>query len=1082
MTVAIHRLYWLTIVVLSSVALSGCGARDSGTVEVAPVSSFAGAETGDAVSIIDDPATGGSGVGRATYEGDASGSYAVGEQELAGRSFGAHVRLTADFRDNYIWGVISDGKDTLTLEPVFDRLTLEPAALGTDATAGFENRLTGALNHKRFTGEWTGRFLGSGASRSSVAGTFRAETDDLGEGLSGSFNAPYRAHATRTLQDLNDLSEKLKGRLAWGMAGTAWSDAVSSTDAPGGRISGAGSVSWNTGLTQSPQDFSSGDGVQVHQAINARYEGDALVFDRVTLSAQPAERLVTSTEPEAPGYRQALSPVVGSPRWKGVEYLSVDALRRWNYSILFSDIEDADDTDYLAGGFSIWMPDLEDPADTRIPMFAASASGSDPFQVGNVEGLEGDAVYEGDAAGIYVSKITAPALRYFNADVRLTADFDRDSIRGVVTEGRDTASNELIFQELGLRPAALGTEGAAFFKSWASGVVDGRPFTGHWGGQFFGNGDAVTDVPGSVAGTFGVRPQDYTESIVGYFGAYDRELMRLPSGHGLDAGKIIVQPGEPDERGDVAVSCPEGGLACIVTVGADGDAFYDRDGGVPAFGPVHGSHWRDNPGAEDLLDHWNEPAARLREAMELSAVSDADSAARKTVLTGLFDSAGGDSAATGTRLRNVSPDDIEIIGERNGITYGRWKGGPAGTLNIEFDWRFAKDLGEATQARMERAGKSWSWRLMDDFGIHTVERGTEVRFDANPPRRPSAFLGEFEEDVVTNGLLIAVVTGSSDSTTSWGGGLRADRTDDDFTPWLGNIMLAPAAADSTFVMAHEIGHVLGIVAGNAPSVARYINDEDATFAGPEAQRANGEAPVPLQWWDDDYSPVTPGTPGGEVDEGHLGVCASIMAYCSDASVTYLPSELDFAFLDDIGYELLDAKTAAEPELYGYGAWGRYSAWGAGVERTIEYEGGRIVDARDTLRASADAFGTVPGAALGQGDTPLQGNVTWSGSLIGVDLGQAMLPPVFGNAELSVELSSLEGTALFDDLTVYVDGASGDFRKSSMEYAIDVAGNAFSDENGHVRGGFFGPAHEEMAGVLDDRTPEVNLLAGFGGKR
>ena len=177
------------------------------------------------------------------------------------------------------------------------------------------------------------------------------------------------------------------------------------------------------------------------------------------------------------------------------------------------------------------------------------------------------------------------------------------------------------------------------------------------------------------------------------------------------------------------------------------------------------------------------------------------------------------------------------------------------------------------------------------------------------------------------------------------------------------------------------------------------------------------------------------------------------------------------------------KPPLEPELYGYGAWGRYSAWGAGVERTIDYEGGRIVTARDTLRAGANAFGTVPGVALGAGDTPLQGNVTWSGSLIGVDLGQAMLPPVFGDAELSVELSSLDGTALFDELTVYVDGVSSPiFGLTSLEYTIDVAGNSFSDEDGHVRGGFFGPAHEEMAGVLDDRVAEVNLLAGFGGKR
>lgn len=42
-------------------------------------------------------------------------------------------------------------------------------------------------------------------------------------------------------------------------------------------------------------------------------------------------------------------------------------------------------------------------------------------------------------------------------------------------------------------------------------------------------------------------------------------------------------------------------------------------------------------------------------------------------------------------------------------------------------------------------------------------------------------------------------------------------------------------------------------------------------------------------------------------------------------MTFGPSELDLAYLDDIGYEILDAETASEPELYGYGAWGQFSA-------------------------------------------------------------------------------------------------------------------------------------------------------------
>ena len=116
-----------------------------------------------------------------------------------------------------------------------------------------------------------------------------------------------------------------------------------------------------------------------------------------------------------------------------------------------------------------------------------------------------------------------------------------------------------------------------------------------------------------------------------------------------------------------------------------------------------------------------------------------------------------------------------------------------------------------------------------------------------------------------------------------------------------------------------------------PVIEQYMNRQDATFEGPESQRANGGNPVPFQWLDANRYPVPPHTPGATVDYAHLGVCSSIMAYCNKGEV-YEPSALDFAYLDDIGYEILDADTASEPELYGYGAWGQYSAWGAGVER------------------------------------------------------------------------------------------------------------------------------------------------------
>ena len=59
------------------------------------------------------------------------------------------------------------------------------------------------------------------------------------------------------------------------------------------------------------------------------------------------------------------------------------------------------------------------------------------------------------------------------------------------------------------------------------------------------------------------------------------EALTLPSHHGLAAGRFTVQPGAADEHGNVVVSCPPDGRACVINVAADGSATYDGTGGVP---------------------------------------------------------------------------------------------------------------------------------------------------------------------------------------------------------------------------------------------------------------------------------------------------------------------------------------------------------------------------------------------------------------------------------------------------------------------------------------------------------------------
>ena len=487
--------------------------------------------------------------------------------------------------------------------------------------------------------------------------------------------------------------------------------------------------------------------------------------------------------------------------------------------------------------------------------------------------------------------------------------------------------------------------------------------------------------------------------------------------------------------------------------------------------------WRSNPAAEDLRDHWNDPETFAAQ-WSLESVEDPDARTRAVAM--LFASADGGPGGSGTKLRNVSFDDLTILGERDGITYGQWKDGWAATLNIEFDYRFAQGLGAAARAQMERAGKAWSRRLRDDFGANTVPRGTVIeRYPSLANGQRVTVTREVDEDLSVDDVLIAVVYPDTAYHGSSGGAHRYTASADDLEPWFGSILLAQRHLNRPDVMAHEVGHVIGVRAAKRhfASVNRYIDFQNHTFEGPQSRRANGGEPVPFQWVNESNAPVAPGTPGATVDWDHFGTCSSLMSYCRDRNEMQGPTELDFAYLADIGYELLDAATAAEPEVYGYGAWARYSAWGAGVERELVHDRHRPVD---RLRAGADAFGMSPSEPLAA--SGLQGDATWNGSLIGVDLGNAKLPPVAGDAGLRVNLATLNGRATFERLTVHADGASRPFRAPSLEYAIDVTSNAFSDKQGRVQGGFFGPAHEEMAGVLHDPSTAVNLLAGFGGTR
>ena len=55
----------------------------------------------------------------------------------------------------------------------------------------------------------------------------------------------------------------------------------------------------------------------------------------------------------------------------------------------------------------------------------------------------------------------------------------------------------------------------------------------------------------------------------------------LPDNHGLAVGRYTVEPGTSEVHGNIVLTCPAGGGACVIDVEADGSAAYTRTGGAP---------------------------------------------------------------------------------------------------------------------------------------------------------------------------------------------------------------------------------------------------------------------------------------------------------------------------------------------------------------------------------------------------------------------------------------------------------------------------------------------------------------------
>ena len=521
--------------------------------------------------------------------------------------------------------------------------------------------------------------------------------------------------------------------------------------------------------------------------------------------------------------------------------------------------------------------------------------------------------------------------------------------------------------------------------------------------------------------------------------------------------------------------------------------FTTVPGTTPGGGRL-GAPPRDNPAAADLLDHWgHRHNHRIMDGLSLPVPAAGDDG---SALQTLRDTAQGSGEALAANLRDG--DEVQVLGAHGGVTYGRWTGGPADTLSIAFNLsRAGPEMRNdpAFRALLERAGKAWSHRIADTWSAWE-RAGGEVKGELLANGGTGAEIRVAPGGETTTGLEIYLTVGNLP-----GDAVGKGRQSNTYSPgeaWEPHF--APIEIDREYLrtageaelfgtLAHEIGHVLGSWMGG--EVGRhYVSHVDTTtgvWNGPRVVAVHG-GPAPFQdaadpqaWVNGERDPLA-----AHFDFGHSGVCASLMAYCGESAALppFLPHAIDFAFLEDLG--LAVTEPTARPETYGLAGWMEYAAFTLSLSRDLQialadpqpfYDGAlnpwHKLDVMDLLQVEADAFGHRTTAAR------LSGTARYVGGLIGSALDRDGLPPVTGNASLALDLGALRGTASFTSLRVYPNGFPETFAGGALHYPLAVSGNELAGSGAGLtlRADFYGPRHEEVAGILHD--PRAALLAAFG---
>jgi hypothetical protein len=257
------------------------------------------------------------------------------------------------------------------------------------------------------------------------------------------------------------------------------------------------------------------------------------------------------------------------------------------------------------------------------------------------------------------------------------------------------------------------------------------------------------------------------------------------------------------------------------------------------------------------------------------------------------------------------------------------------SFNIEFDYRFDTTgwFTPEKRAALDAAASFWENIIQDEFA--NVPTGTQVQALTNPATgetirnfandRPIddvvIFVGAKEAKRILAKAIATATPALVPEQKRYGGA--------DFEPWVGSIAFNPTinwffdptpatvsdlpakAMDFISIATHEIGHILGF--GSSEAYDTWVETAQrpygtvkagAGFVGPSAKAFNGGQPIPL---------------GTGLVAGHIADKYQFGGSGTPLMVPYyfegqrrLPTKLDAAILDDIGYTINYAATFQNP--------------------------------------------------------------------------------------------------------------------------------------------------------------------------